>query len=404
MGSREVSVFIVEPFGADSSIRSALGFMSLTSRWGAIMFPGITVLTRDLQDLRAMHLVIANQRRAKNFDPAMFMRKEADDIIADQLASILKTGTGRDYNKQVMSYWQRYGSMVRYFNLFQSDEVPTLERYREIVFSPNIRFSSGEPNDLQAKDVRAVRITNSSWYRSFCDSSLNASELRDIRQVYLNADIRWWLTGLDCPNNLDVPEIIKLSRELEFALTVWQSCLEAATLLLKMKAKIPSATRASKDPSLDFLAAVTSSVDEAGEIERLSEVIATGLAIHDFYFTGKFDDWKNRLVKWISRNFPAHQSSRYINFHRLDRARTTDISSLAKLDSSQVLDALSDIHVDYCHIQGKPYAIYIHDFKKQELGARIPVLSASYSQGRWGLFGYRLDASYTLYRSRKYIA
>jgi hypothetical protein len=397
-------VFIVEPFGADSSIRSALGFMSLTSRWGALMFPGITVLTRDLQDLRAMHFVIVNQKRTNMFEPGRFMRKETDDLIADQLVSILKSGTRRDYNKQVMSYWQRYGSMVRYFNLFQSDEVPSVSRFRELVFSQNPRFSSGEPNDLQAKDVRAIRVSNAAWYRSFSDAVISKMDMSDIQKAFAEPNIRWWLTGFDSPAGLGVPKIIQLSRELEFALTVWQSCLEAATLLLKMKApRVPSASRSDADPVPRFLSAITSGSDASDDVDRLSAIVATGLATHDRYFrSGKFAKWKKQLANWISGNFRSQQVSRYTDFHKLDRVNAGDVSSLAELPSSRLLDALSNIHVDYCHIQRKPHAIYIQDFKKPELGTRIPSVSASYNQSRWGLFGYRFDASYTLYRSRKY--
>jgi hypothetical protein len=104
----------------------------------------------------------------------------------------------------------------------------------------------------------------------------------------------------------------------------------------------------------------------------------------------------------MADNFASQQPYRYTNLHKRDRAIAADIPSVAALSSTRLLDALSDIHVDYCNIQRKPHAIYIQGFKKPELGSRIPTLSANYGQGRWGLFGYRFDASYILYRSRKY--
>ena len=191
-------MFIVRPFGADSSIRSALGFMSLTSRWGALMFPGITVLTRDLNDFRAIHRVILKQKRAGKFDLNKFIQKENDDPIADELADMFGGSRG-DYNKQVMSFWQRYGSMVRYFNLFSAEDELPVSRYRDIIFSPTIRLRNNEPNDLQCHDVRHVRIKNAAWYRSFSENTLSKAEYTDVSKLYASTKMRWWMTGLGSP-------------------------------------------------------------------------------------------------------------------------------------------------------------------------------------------------------------
>jgi hypothetical protein len=68
-------LFIVQPFQKDSDIRSALGFMSLASRWGDHLFPGITVLTRDLYAVQAMHQIATEMRAWEPDHRAAFRRR-----------------------------------------------------------------------------------------------------------------------------------------------------------------------------------------------------------------------------------------------------------------------------------------------------------------------------------------
>jgi|LULF01.1.fsa_nt_gb hypothetical protein len=48
-------MFFIKPFRKTPSVRSSLGFMTISSRWAGVLFPGLTVLTRDLVVLQAMH-------------------------------------------------------------------------------------------------------------------------------------------------------------------------------------------------------------------------------------------------------------------------------------------------------------------------------------------------------------
>jgi hypothetical protein len=64
--------------------------MSLATRWGDHLFPGITVLMRDLHDVKAIHetairMGVANSPR-KLFE---FQRPASDPIVARELSKIL---------------------------------------------------------------------------------------------------------------------------------------------------------------------------------------------------------------------------------------------------------------------------------------------------------------------------
>ncbi len=401
-------MFIVTPFGKDSSIRSALGFMSLTSRWGSLMFPGITVLTRDLHELQAIHSVIIEQKKKSGFDPKIIMHKSADELVEKKLIEIIGAEKMKGYKRQVMSFWQRYGSIVLYFDLFKSDFVPTVDRYRKIIFDNEIKFKTNEPNDKKQSPInRKVRIENATWYRDFVDGYISNVNLDDIDSTLKINEIHWWFTGMKKPRNLEVPEIITLSRKLEFALTVWQSTLEASSLLLKLKKKVPKAKKLDSDEAISIFLNSVISRRELDNEERLERIVYSGLSLHNQCFNdGSFEKWKKDFSIWINNNHKGDMSirpQRYINLHKLNRSQLVDISSIASLRSSQLLEALTNLHVDYCHIQRKSHAIYIQNFETGELGNRLPPdLSANYGGGRWGLFGYRFGASFSLYHSDKY--
>jgi hypothetical protein len=123
------------------------------------------------------------------------------------------------------------------------------------------------------------------------------------------------------------------------------------------------------------------------------------LDIHETYFRGcYFEAWASDFKNWMKLNFPFKRHKRYITFHD----GRHDVVSLANLSSKTLLEELARIHCYYCQLQKKPSSIYVHSFKDQKRGETIPELSASYGKGRWGLFGYRLEASNELFYSRKY--
>jgi hypothetical protein len=85
-------MFIVLPFVRETGIRSIPGFMSLATKWADYLFPGITVLTRDLHDVKAMHKV-AVQMKVAEFPHrrSEFQRHDTDRKIAGHLSRDLKS-------------------------------------------------------------------------------------------------------------------------------------------------------------------------------------------------------------------------------------------------------------------------------------------------------------------------
>jgi len=364
------------------------------------MFPGITVLTRDLNDIRAMHRIIARKRQEGKFDLGKFRKKETDDEIAVELVNLLRKGAPSDY-KQVMGYWQRYGSIVRYFNVIQANEVPSIGRYRDIIFG-EVRPKREEPFDHQdeRKHVRGIRVENSEWYRRFRITTQRAEvSSAGVSGLLSNAKLNWWITGMDMPSSIGAPEIIGLSRRLEFALTVWQTALEAGTLLMFKNIKVPKAGSKNNQSIETFLHSLLTIREGAGNDEILIDLLQSCLDIHETYFRGgAFDDWISDFKKWLDSKFPLQTHRRYTTFHE----RKYDVVSLSKSGSATLLENLAGIHCYYCYVQKKPTSIYVHSFNNLKKGEKIPELSASYGGGRWGLFGYRLEASNDLYNSRKY--
>src|SRR5205823_2451523 len=110
----------VKPFRKDPDIRSVLGFMSLASRWGNYLLPGVTVLTRDLYAVQAMHQIAIQMKAWDRARRPVFQRKSTDFRIARRLKHNLHGRVDRDKSfLQVMSYWQRYGSLFQHFDLIQ---------------------------------------------------------------------------------------------------------------------------------------------------------------------------------------------------------------------------------------------------------------------------------------------
>jgi hypothetical protein len=154
---------MVRSFKSEGSIRSVLGFMSLATRWGDHLFPGITVLTRDLHDVKAIHATairmgVADSPR-KRYD---FQRPATDPQIASDLSKILSRENIRRSSKdltQQMTYWQRYGSLVDHFGLLDQERPRSIEGYRKMIFRDRLGPAKDEPK------VRKRRIRHFKWYR-----------------------------------------------------------------------------------------------------------------------------------------------------------------------------------------------------------------------------------------------
>lgn len=92
----------------------------------------------------------------------------------------------------------------------------------------------------------------------------------------------------------------------------------------------------------------------------------------------------------------------------------TDISGLTLLHNGEsiglfatrsargLLEHLGQLHTHYAYLQNKPHAISVKSFALRQPGPRLPSLTAEFNGGRWGLHGYRLNASVNLYESAKY--
>lgn len=400
-------MFIVEPFEKGPSIRSSLGFMSLTSRWGSLMFPGITVLNRDFHDIWAIHRVIKrfkDEGRSLNY----LKTKDADDLYAAELKKILEFDGSKDKFKQQMSYWQRYGSFVEYFDLFGATKVPSdIKSYRNIVFldeDPKV----GQPNDIPTKDIfaekrrlsRAVRIENSNWYGSFRNDLVSNSLLPETSNDILNNENKlWWITGLEKPSRLRVPQIVILSRQLEFSLTVWQTLFEAAGILLHKGLRIPKAGQKNMHAVARFLNLFALKQSGVATDESLFELVQMCLDIHETILKKSTTlKWEKEFQSWIEKKYPGTSHKRFVVCHKPE----FDIPKISALDSKYLLDALAAVHVYYCELQKKPASILVKKFSAKDPGEKVPDISAIFGGGRWGLFGYRLEASWALNRSEKY--
>jgi hypothetical protein len=391
-------LFYVEPFEKGETIRSALGFMSLTSRWGNLLFPGITVLTRDLHDVWALHTVAIEEMNRKRPNFSQFRTKNTDKRVADVLKSRFGLDPRRSYTQR-MTYWQRYGSLLNHFNMLTSAKALSIKGYRQLVFDADHRPRKNEPWEKNPTQ-RATRIANAAWYRkhgSGIQDNINAANL----DVVLNDDVRyWWLTGLEAPAR-GVPESIKLARKLEFALSVWQTAFEAAIQCVRFK--IPLRGRSGlRQPRLlrEFLLACLKCKEDGSETRAYQDVVAHGLQLHESLFRRDFfKGWTERVKDVLEYQNSSYSFNQLAKFH--DGMLVTD---LAKLPSEQLLAALVSLHTTYCKIQNKPGSIYVEElYKADRVNQVFDRLSLELSAGRWGLFGYRFGASITLFESQKYL-
>ncbi|MBX2989144.1 MAG: hypothetical protein KF802_14735 [Bdellovibrionaceae bacterium] len=396
-------LFYVEPFEKGESIRSALGFMSLTSRWGNVLFPGITVLTRDLFDVLALHSVAIDEMNRKRPNWAQFRGKGTDVRVAHVLTSLARSGiiasdSKRGY-RQRMTYWQRYGSLLNHFNMLTSPKaLGGLPGYRRLIFDPNYTPRKGQPWEKNSVQ-RETRIVNATWYRDRGYAIQDNIDSGNLSRILDNQLHYWWITGLEAPAR-GVSDSIKLARRLEFALTVWQTTFEAAIQCVRFKNSIPKRSGL-KEPRLlrEFLLACLQCKESGSETRAYRDVVAHGLQLHEIHFRrGFFKGWSESIKDVLD-----DQSSTY-SFDQLAKLHDgTLITNLADLPSEKLLPALVRLHNTYCKIQNKPGSIYLEELHKADRVNQVfDRLSLELTAGRWGLFGYRFGASLTLYESPKY--
>jgi hypothetical protein len=383
-------MFIVQPFQRQTSIRSILGFMSLATRWGDYLFPGITVLTRDLHDVKAIHeTAIAMRVGESPRKRHEFQRPETDRKIAYTLSKLLSRENMRFSPNQLtqrMTYWQRYGSLISHFGLLDEKRTKSVDGYREMIFSDRCGPANEEPA------IRRRRITHFKWYRHNRHNIPTVAG-DDVHRLFVGQTgswRHWWLTGLRPP--ADAPIGVRLVRELEFFFVVWQTLFEASALLLREtgRADVPKGRRS--DPSELLVAELVDSRTN-GPL-KWQKLMSLCLQIHDRVISPRVTTWQEKAIELIGIEKNA---DRFVKLHN-----GKDIESLGKTHSTELPEALAELHVTYCELQGKRHAVCAFSFKHRKRGPNYPMLSADFTSSRWGLFSYRFQSSQTLFESLRY--
>ena len=348
------------------------------------------MLTRDLHDVKAIHetairMDVADSPRRRY----EFQRPATDPRIARQLGNILsREGIGvssKDLTQQ-MTYWQRYGSLVEHFGLLDQKRPRSVSGYRNLVFEDRLGPAMDEP------EIRRRRIKHFKWYRRNMKNIL-AIQPTDISQLFrgeTGAWRRWWLTGLTPPAK--VPDFICLVRELEFFFTVWQTLFEASAILLHETGRADAPRMRSREPLEDFLTLVLGfGSNTQSDWQKLVSVC---LQLHEHLVSPRLAKWQKKAIKLIGSDKGI---AGFIRLHNNE-----DIATFGARGSAELPEALAELHVAYCELQNKRHAICAWSFKHRKRGPSYPALSAVFNGYRWGLFGYRFQASQTLWDSQKY--
>ena len=367
-------MFVVEPFERKSGIRSALGFMSIATKWGGYLFPGLTVLTRDLHDVHAMRLV-ALKNKKRDPDLARFRTRRSDDQIARELDSLLRSEdlcVPADHLKQKTSYWIRYGSLLDHFGLLEETKPRSISYYKSLIFER--RASDVGLDDLS---TRERRLRHFRWYQK------NRSRLGPGGPLQ-----RWWLTGERPPRR--APPALLLVRELEFFFVVWQTLFETAARLLHANERLPHSGLSQGDALKCFWDCLRK-LRNRFDVAVARRLVQASFDLHKTKVAPRLKRWTrtvDRLVAEPTKFYTLHDGQ--------------PIETLRKLRGFRLLERLAHLHVAYCKQQGKRHAISIFDFSHGHLGPIDPPISLLRLGFEGGLFGYRLEAAFTLHESRKY--
>lgn len=365
-------------------LRSALGFMSAATRWGDYLFPGITVLTRDLHDVVALHQVYCERLARRDHPPLRLLSGQRWDFaVGQELGRVLKRYKIPRPARltQQMTYWQRYGSFFRYFQLIKRRKTGTVDSYRRMVFSRDTGSVAEDPQR------RRRRIRHFEWYRTHRRHLLaNLAE----PGTDLNGR-RWWLTGLGAPSR--TPIGIVLARRLEYCFIIWQTAFESAAWLLHRERVLPTFSRLSAgDPETLVTALLAArSNPTTGSVTRL---LRAALSSHESTIRGTMTAWERRVRHELDADGDVDALTALHNGE--------SIASLGDIPARELLEPLAQLHVLYAGLQNKPQAVAVLSFKDLKPGPRLPSLNVEFTSQRWGLHGYRLEAAQTLHESEKY--
>ena len=368
--------FIIEPYLKATTVRSPLGFMSLATYWAQLLFPGITVLTRDFLHVELLLRELRCHKRAT---------EPREKILSALRSATLHARLEREYRRHVgdnqnqaitkVTYWQRYASMFDYFGLWNAPRALSREDLRRIVFSAHT------PSEFQAwtprEDVvaRQRRIRNTLWYSNFQDQ---------LREAGGPARVLWWVTGEG--GSADVRDEIKLSRRLSFAFLIWQTLFEAGIALTFQGVELPGASkrRLSSRAIVDLLVRATQQEPSKSDLRALFSGL---LAAHSQHLGPSMSGWQ----KNVERRWSASTLTRLYD--------GTQVQDLARVPASRLFRRLVALHQHYCQAQGKADAEFIRFTKAGFQSLQLRGISASFNTTPGGLFGYRLDQAVALYRS-----
>jgi hypothetical protein len=359
----------------------------------------MTVLTRDIGDLKAMHDAALKMKLDGTPSPDLrkFQSRDADKIIAKNLgASLRREGIERPAAPltQQASYWQRYGNTFNYFKLFSIKNRRSPDTLKKLIFSNNPPLPTGE-----SVSSRKRRVQHFNWYKKFKMNLHQLDNEHDAHRLLMgprNISRRWWLAP--SLNDEDLPPIvskapppIQLVRELEYVLTVFQIIFESASLLSRAGAfTIPKRSDFRAGP-VELVRAFLKARG-SGELQKL---LAISLHCYENDVAIRLPSWVRRAQEEIE---DTEDQNRLITFHG-DR----NIADFANYDRKELLEQLADLHVDYCNQQAKPHAIIVEKFfPKPHLGPPHGRLTPNFSSNRWGPHGYRFEAAIAFEKSQKY--
>lgn len=361
--------------------------MSLASQWGEFLFPGVTVLTRHPLHLRLLQLEYLKVWK-KTGDSREAFRHLRKRSVHRKLEKLARTTLNEDSNKPEtkMTYWQRYGSMFKYFKLDKATKALSITDIRSIVYSPTI------PRKhrlwcIEDPVMRRRRVSHVAWYESF------TTRLPDDPDEQLDCLLRdepAWFTGSGFRNK--VPDPVKLSRQLEYAFLIWQTYFEASTLLLlrgKPIVRTPAPGSLQRRVVIRKVRELVQTIrsgedsdtqDRKGKSTSEGALIALCRVLLAAHRDLDLKSWERAVAQSIGEDFTKLYNGR-------------SLATFASAPASKLFDELYRLHTFYCEEQHKPHAKYVESDDAKYRAVRLPQLSVRFQRSQWGLFSYRLEAA-----------
>jgi len=416
-------MFFIKPFRKAPSVRSSLGFMTISSRWAGVLFPGLTVLTRDLVVLQAMHKAYLELKAEKpGFGIKEFAAYKNRNLVEPRVEKFAqKLRPNEKSYSQKMTFWQRYGSIFQYYNFDKATKpYRSTKELQELIFgredksdfyqSKDPSYFRDKPHDNNRQASRKVRIHNSAWFRRYQSKVMNS----DIDKAFSGDEplSEWWLTGYDDlkPNHKDI-ELIHYSRKLEFCFVVWQTMFEASSILVH-KNNWPGLAKIRPESNYTLPKKFYSKLSEIisnkwRDEELLISIVSISLSIQKSIISKWYKNFSTDVSKLVEDKFKEDE----INLFNLYSSKLFELSApavtqnihtvqdLMNISDDKILDSLLEVHQSYCQKQGKPDCFLVTSFKNSTPAIKLPSISAELTEGRMGLFGYRLYASKVFYEA-----